>query len=239
MVAEALQLANDPEASVPALVELVEKDPPIATRLVAMANSALFRRGVEVTDIHAAVGRLGIQRTRDLLIQVAYASTVATGFRYKRQISESFNRSILCGVATRALCQALGENDTYAYIAGLVHNIGESRVYRILGGFRPPPKDLDLVADLVARYHNAAGAELAKLWTLPEQIVDAVALHHDDPADVPRHVQLVIAANHLVDTARAPATEDDEEPPAPPIELDEAVSDKVIELVQEAGAAAA
>ena len=235
VAAEALQLVNDPDGSIAQLVELVEKDPPIAARLVALANSAIYARGTSITDVRGAVGRLGMTNTRDLLLQVVYASTMMDVPKYKKQVTRTFKRGVLCGVAARALCRALKEADGYAYIAGLIHDIGEARMYKILSSLgKTAPKEEAIVDALVARYHQRAGAELAAEWSLPDEIVDAARSHHEDPDTVSRPVQIVVAAAALVDELVAET--DGEEIDAAPhsIDLPAAVVTSVKESVRDA-----
>jgi len=57
--------------------ELIMKDPPIAARFLATANSALYSRGQTIRSVTDAVARIGLGGARDLVFQVVYASNVA------------------------------------------------------------------------------------------------------------------------------------------------------------------
>src|SRR5690606_13810194 len=81
----ALELVNDPDASVAEFAKLIDKDPPIAARFLSVANSALYSRGRKVTSMEEAVMRLGIYGCRDLLMQVVYASTLTGLKKYQPQ----------------------------------------------------------------------------------------------------------------------------------------------------------
>jgi HD-like signal output (HDOD) protein len=66
-----------------------------------------------------------------------------------------------------------------AYLCGLLHDIGESRVYRILSESKLRPA-ADEVPVLVEKYHTRAGAELAMRWALPDELVQ-VCRRHEEP----------------------------------------------------------
>jgi len=203
-VAEAaLRLANDPDARIHDLAELVDTDPPIAARFMSVANSVAYWRGLLTSSTSSAIVRLGLANTRDLLFQVVYAASAGGLKRYQIQVQKSFKRSVVAAVAARTAARELGIESEYDYMSGLLHDIGEARIYRILDGLPNRVTDNKLVTDLVQRYHTAAGAEVAMAWKLPTEIVDACAAHHDPKAIGVPHVRLVMIADAVVDALEA------------------------------------
>ncbi|HYQ02017.1 MAG TPA: HDOD domain-containing protein [Polyangiaceae bacterium] len=206
-VAEAaLRLANDPDARINDLAELVDTDPPIAARFMSVANSVAYWRGLLTSSTQSAIVRLGLANTRDLLFQVVYAASAGGLKRYQVQVQKSFKRSVVAAVAARTAARELGIESEYDYMSGLLHDIGEARIYRILDGLPNRVSDAKLVTDLVQRYHTAAGAEVAMAWKLPTEIVDACAAHHDPQAASVPHVRLVMIADAVVDALEAGRT---------------------------------
>jgi putative nucleotidyltransferase with HDIG domain len=181
VAASALQLANDPNADIQRFSALVETDPPIAARFLGVANSAVYSRGRKVTSVLDAVMRIGLYSCRDLLFQAVYGATLRGLRHYQKPVEESFRRSVISAVVCRLVASELKSPFREAHLCGLLHDIGESRIYRILS-------DLDLqlgqpeVQDLVSRYHARAGAELALKWQLPKEIVEVCGKHHEPGA---------------------------------------------------------
>jgi HD-like signal output (HDOD) protein len=197
VAAQAIRFANDPNSDLRRLAELVEADPPIAARLLAVANSVVYTRTVRVSTTRAAIIRLGLEGTRDLLFQVVYASSTVGLPRYQDLVARSFRRSVLAGIAARLVSDKMRYRFEYDYLCGLLHNIGEARVYRILANFKES-MDLDVVEELVERHHRRAGAELAISWGLPEPIIETCSHHHDDPEKASPLVKMVMMADLLV-----------------------------------------
>jgi HD-like signal output (HDOD) protein len=197
VAAQAIRFANDPNSDLRKLAELVEADPPIAARLLAVANSVIYTRTVRVSTTRAAIIRLGVEGTRDLLFQVVYASSTVGLPRYQDLVARSFRRSVLAGIAARIVSDKMRYRFEYDYLCGLLHNIGEARVYRILANFKESI-DLAIVEDVVTRHHARAGAELAIAWGLPEPIIETCAHHHDDPKKASTLVKMVMIADILV-----------------------------------------
>jgi putative nucleotidyltransferase with HDIG domain len=193
----AIRLANDPDARITELASLVDTDPPIAARFMSVANSVIYFRGWVTSSTQSAIVRLGLASTRDLLFQVVYASTSGGLKRYQAAVQASFRRSVIAAHASRVICRELSIGSEYDYMCGLLHDIGEARIYRVLDGLKERG-DSELVESLVRKYHESAGAEVAMAWKLPTEIVDACAAHHDPAAAATPHVRLVMIADCVV-----------------------------------------
>lgn len=204
VAAMALRLASDPEARIEELGGLVDTDPPIAARFLSVANSVAYWRGFLASSTHAAIVRLGLANTRDLLLQVVYASHASGLKRFHNSVQKCFQQSVMAAVASRVAREQLRIECDYDYMAGLLHDIGEARIYRILDDI---PKDVRidsrLVRHLLRRYHEAAGAEVAMAWQLPSEIVDACAAHHSADGPSSPHVRLVMIADAIVEALKA------------------------------------
>jgi putative nucleotidyltransferase with HDIG domain len=200
----AIRLANDPGARINDLASLVDTDPPIAARFMSVANSVIYFRGWVTSSTQSAIVRLGLASTRDLLFQVVYANTSGGLKKHQSAVQTSFRRSVIAAHAARVASRELSIGSEYDYMSGLLHDIGESRVYRILDGLKLPSTPA-LVASLVSKYHESAGAEVAMAWKLPTEIVDACAAHHDPAAAATPHVRLVMIADCIVDALEAEA----------------------------------
>jgi diguanylate cyclase (GGDEF)-like protein/putative nucleotidyltransferase with HDIG domain len=195
--AEALRLAEDPRTNMSNIAQLVERDPPLAARFVALASSAAYSRGARVVSTQAALVRIGLAMSRDLLLQVVYERSNAELPHYQAEVARSFEHSVRTAVAMRCIARERGRAHEYGYLCGLLHDIGEARIYRILAHMPDPPSP-EVAAEIVARHHERAGAEIARTWRLPHEIVDACARHHDRGENLAPNVRLVRAAEALL-----------------------------------------
>lgn len=62
------EAAEDSEISVAALSKVIGRDAALSARLIKVVNSPLLRAAVEVTDLHTAITRLGINYSCNLAI---------------------------------------------------------------------------------------------------------------------------------------------------------------------------
>jgi HD-like signal output (HDOD) protein len=201
---QALELANNPGSGVREFADLIMRDPPIAARFMATANSALYSRGQAIRSVPDAVARIGLGSARDLVFQVVYANTVTGLKAFQSEVEGSFQRSVLCGVICRVAGPLLRLNVADAYLCGLLHDIGESRVYRILSEAKQAPAAAEATA-LVRKYHSRAGAELAMRWALPDEIVQVCRRHEEKGAPTSDQLRLVRVADLVVSHVKEPS----------------------------------
>ena len=211
---EALRLAEDPRTDVGRIAKLVDRDPALAARFVALAGSAVYSGRVRPTNTTTALVRIGLHTARDLLLQVVYERVHEKLPLFGEEVAASFARSVRMAVAARALARRIAPGYDLAYLCGLLHDIGEARIYRILAELPEAANLKPEVEELVRRHHEAAGADVARVWKLPADILTTCASHHDVPIEhAPTPVRIVIGAAALVRLADAPPVDADGESP--------------------------
>ena len=198
--AQALRLARDPKSDMPRIARLVDRDPTLAARFISISNSPLYSAGSRVVSTHNALVRLGLATARDLLLQVVYERSHGGGGRFHREVAHVFARSVMAAVATQELARCLQMPFEDAYLCGLLHDIGEARIWRVLGEMHGV-ENAEEVAVLVARHHARAGAEVARAWALPSEVAEACEEHHDPPRRVNDRIRLVMVADIIAETA--------------------------------------
>lgn len=172
----ALRMANTPNVNLTKLARLLEKDPFTAARFLAVANSPAYYRGFRIASVRDALMRMGIGQGREILGNIANSVALPKYNELLEKHSEYANLSARCALA---VCHELHWTYEPAYLCGLLHNLGEARVLRILASLPTPEEGVRIVHDLVERYHAHAGAQLAEKWNLHSDIVQACALHHE------------------------------------------------------------
>jgi diguanylate cyclase (GGDEF)-like protein/putative nucleotidyltransferase with HDIG domain len=199
----ALRMAQRPNVNISTLAKVVEEDPLIAARFLAVGNSALYYRGFRTASTRDAVMRMGLGAARDILGAIANSASMP---QYTELLLERSARAALAAKCAVAVSRELALNYEPAYLCGLLHDIGEARVLRILANYPPPPEGEALIRELVQRYHTQAGAQLAERWNLHTDIVQACALHHDPEHMESRPVRVAMLSDQLSRVATAGGT---------------------------------
>lgn len=119
---------DDPNCSTEQAARLIQADPLLSARVVAMANSVLYNRsGREVVDVKTAVNRLGFGTLRTLAMALVtrQMSGAATSPEQRVAAERLWERTAHVAALARILAQRVtGQNPETALFAGLVHDIG-------------------------------------------------------------------------------------------------------------------
>jgi putative nucleotidyltransferase with HDIG domain len=177
------RLVEDPDADLSMAEATVVKDPTVAARVVAVANSAVNGGRAPVTSLRTAIGRLGLYQVRDVAFQVVALGKVFRVPAYAERMRDLFEASQAAGMLARAVAEARQEPNDAAYLCGLLHDMGEASVLAIVAEARSAPRldlpSLEALGPVVDRWHTRVGALVCTKWELPEVVVDAVAHHHE------------------------------------------------------------
>lgn len=193
IVNEILRTLDDDNATIGALIHLVERDPVIAANILAMANAVAMagRTQRDVNDIQVAVSLIGLAKVREIVLGVSLASFARDG----RLGNYFWEHSVAVGVATQELARLARCSVDYALVCGLLHDIGQlfmARCYPLEFQMVRMSMERDETLDLLdaerqhfGMDHCAIGAILAHAWRLSPSVVAAVQHHHDTepPAD--------------------------------------------------------
>lgn len=162
----------DPASSTAQAAQVVAQDPGLATRVLRMANSALFSRGTPVFDLDAAAAQLGM----DVLAQVVLSCEVYSRAAPLGVDLESLRReSLLCAKLAARIADA-GDAARLAGTAALLANCAIPLLAGIdrggLAQLRLPRMWAGLPQEAVV------AAYLLGLWGMPHALIEAVAFCH-------------------------------------------------------------
>ncbi|HYQ45284.1 MAG TPA: HDOD domain-containing protein [Polyangiaceae bacterium] len=162
---------DDEQTSADTVAGIVRQDPAMSSKVLQIVNSSLFSSGTAVSDVRAAVLRLGMKTIRNLALGIgAFDSVGKTSSRSKDSIEELQKRSLAIAQLSSRIAQGRDDTDA-AFMAGLVCDVGQL----ILAS---SPADGAFECQPDALTHAEVGAFLLGLWGLPFRIVEAVANHH-------------------------------------------------------------
>jgi putative nucleotidyltransferase with HDIG domain len=197
-----IELTADPDTPAAQLVRIVSKDQVIASRLLALANTAYCAPMLEVSTVTEAVVRIGTAAVRNLVITVSFYSRMYDQKLYgaagKRLVDHSIGTAYLARlVAERA---RLGTDELF--LCGLLHDIGKLVILKLAHdherqtGARLDRADL---AALLESEHAEIGARMLHRWNLPDTLEEPIQFHHDyrRATRYPRETAAIYLANHL------------------------------------------
>jgi len=169
------QALNDPDCHLEDAIRLVLGEPQLAARTVALANTSAFGAGREITNVRAAVTRIGY---RNLQMLVASLAVRQFGSRIQDPALRAKAAQLWEHTAqVAALAQVFARRITHvnpdtAMFAGIVHEIGGFFLLSCADEYpglldEDPEKWAELCEDVVTR-------ELARTLALPEPVAEAI-----------------------------------------------------------------
>lgn len=123
-----LHAMNDPDCSADSAARLIQAEPLLATKVLALANSAAYNRSDNaITDIRSAVLRVGLRMVQALATSVAcrqMARKADTPSR-QRMASQLWEHSAHVAALASVIARHLtGQPADTALFAGMVHELG-------------------------------------------------------------------------------------------------------------------
>ncbi len=199
-VAKVQEAMDDLSISPNQVAEHIIKDPPIAAKVLSVANSAAYGFPNRVDTIELAVALLGLRETYSIVLSAAVMNLFETSqrFDYKRYWEEAMN----CASAAKIIGKACGKTeDNGIFTAGLLHDIGRIALLET-DAEEYSTVDFSLVDDDLIKAeqacmgvaHTEAGYELASTWNLPRDISDAIRYHHQPDYCEENSVMVAIVA---------------------------------------------
>ena len=181
------------------IVEVIKCDNVLTAKLLRACNSPYFGLDDPVASVDQAVLLLGHQQILHIVLTLAFGSAMVVPLPgYAVEAEELWRHSLMTATAAEIVAAEAGEMNVEAPVAftvGLLHDIGKLALSQAI----TPEFQLELRqlveqarcsrAEAERRVlgvdHAEIGACLLKSWNLPDEIVEAVA-HHHQPVCEPR-----------------------------------------------------
>ncbi len=216
VIHKVLELADDPEASLPDLVEVVERDPAITANLLKTVNSAYMGLPVKVDSVHQAVSMLGLQQVVEMVMSQNLSGNLNRAQKgYGLEKGALWRQSLAVAMVARTLA---GQQDLMSlpaiYTAALLKDIGKVVLHEFvadkLSSIQKVVTDqamsfVEAEKEVLGMDHMMLGGIIAKQWNFSSHMVYMIENHHlpntaarNDPATSTLYLADMIAM--MVDT---------------------------------------
>jgi len=207
---ELFQMMQNPEASVPAISDLIAQDQALTAKILHLVNSAFYGYHKQIKTISRAVVILGLKAVRNAALAISV-------FDYFQGESSTENLDMRKfwehSIAVATICKVLADNANLtqteeAFTIGLLHDAGKLVEKRYF------PQDFEELCQAAREQHlswidgerllfqvNHAtiGKVIFRMWNFPPSVVGAVHLHHSavETAKYPQLAALVHTADYI------------------------------------------
>jgi hypothetical protein len=203
-----MQLISQDAVSYEQLGSLLRTDAALSATLLRAANSPLFGTLGEIRSIPIALLTLGMDRVGMLILNTAMWRMVPGG-RGRQSMRPWWRHNLATALLSKQL-SFKNMVDEYSYMCGLMHSIGQLVLFEAFplqyGNVLTAASERgcslrELERENFGVEHCELGAGLLKKWSIPAEMVDAAAPHHDPENGKSPITRLVniscTVANHL------------------------------------------
>ncbi len=177
---------SDPDMQV--IEKHILRDPSLSGQLLKMANSSFYRGMQEVTTVRNAIVRLGLAEVANLVTMLTQKKSFSTEDPFiSNYMDELWIHSVACALGAKWIAKEcrLPSKMNEAFFAGLLHDIGKAFLLLAIADLKKAgqiSQDLPhtFIEEAMDSLHAALGAQLLKMWNLPEVYCMVARQHHDE-----------------------------------------------------------
>lgn len=170
---------------------LIAQDAQISAKLIGLANTPMMGTSRKITSVKHAAMVLGLPRVRTVAMGIAIISLMKKpAGRFDLQDLWLHNMGVAFGMLAiaHAMPAHIRPHDDHIFLTGMMHDIGylalafldhhrSDALHEKLNSSKSSLA-LDIERAMLDITHDESGAELAKHWHFPEEIISAIRHHH-------------------------------------------------------------
>lgn len=193
-----LALPLDTDEGEAQLLTLIGQDPQISAKIIGLANSPVMGVPRKVGAVSDAALLLGLSRVKSVAIGIASMSNLSRlpsckHFKPQDLWLHSMAMAIVMRVIAQSMPRELRPKEDQIFLAGLLHDIGFMALHHIDAeasnelhhqlNLQPKRPILEIELETLGITHCYIGAQLARHWHLPPEIVAVLGYHHPPYVD--------------------------------------------------------
>lgn len=188
---QVLQLAQNPDIDLGKVADAVSADPAIAAKVMRIANSAMYSRRRQSTNLRQALIVLGLNATLTLALSFTLVATLKRNTTQGFDFNAYWRRTVLASAWGKLLASETGRRDAEEiFLAALLQDLGMLVIDKIwpevYEGIAPFKIEHSRICqheqNCIGTDHRSIGAALLRIWNMPEALVRAVQHSHDPSA---------------------------------------------------------
>ncbi|MBX2819217.1 MAG: HDOD domain-containing protein [Rhodothermaceae bacterium] len=194
IVAQVMQLINNPSVNANTLARLIHKDQALAGYVLRVSNSPMYAGTKEILTLRQAIARIGARTLGKIALSITMRGEVFKADGYEDLMATIWRQSLACGALAQEVGKAVQYNSETLYLCGLLHTVGKPVILQALDILKGELK-LELSYEgglaLIDEFHQDVGGRVAEQWKLPDAVKKA-ALHYHDPSVVEQNQKEVL-----------------------------------------------
>ena len=173
------------------LAAIIEKDPPLAAKILRLSNSAYYGFSTKVASLDRAITMLGFNTVKNLACAVAISGFFTPAQAGKVDLPGLWKHCLGTAACARRLVGSIAPPlAEEAFLSGILHDIGTIIIFnnfpdlaleslRVMREKKISQSDAE--KEVIGFTHEAAGAFLVSKWNFPPSFYRITRLHHNPP----------------------------------------------------------
>ncbi len=183
------------------LENTIKMDPGLSAKILKVANSALYARQREVSNLQTAITLLGFKTIKSLVLLIT-ASNMFSKSQNTAFYKFYWKHSVINAFMARSIAEKTGARQLadQCFLSGLLHDIGQVALHnsnpegyaQVLELAKTQAKRISEIEEsLFESNHREVGASVLKNWSFPDVYVDSAA-EHGSPNITSPHKQTIL-----------------------------------------------
>ena len=175
---ESLLSKEDP--SIDDLAQIVKKDILISSKLISIANSALYKGMEKVDSLNSALLRLGLRASSAMISSITAKDMFKSDNAFvNNQLQRLWIHSFSCACFAKRLGEELqSPNPDSLFLMGIVHDIGKMLLVKAVSDLDPEERFEKEMQTAIHEIHTTFGAALLKKMRFGVGLVHITEFHH-------------------------------------------------------------
>lgn len=185
VAAKVLKFMDNEYSSVEELENIILTDQALSTRILRIANSAYYLKGMKIDSIPTAIIRIGFKTMKSLVVATSVKDLHRKFGLFEQKLWEhSLGVSIAASILAKETRMSSPDE---ALVAGLIHDVGKtvlnnsmSETYSLVVEkvYEEGMSFIDAENEMLEFNHCSVGGFVARKWRLPKNLEMVIEHHH-------------------------------------------------------------
>ena len=179
---------DDEASSIDDIGDIIAFDPSLATQLLRVANSALYRFPNKIDTVTRAIQVVGTRSTYDLALAYGVSQAFSDVDGQRIDLDKFWEQSVSCGLLAKYFADMRNIREPERlFVSGLLHNIGELVTVSVLPEsatrcqtFNTRVSPAELQFGVLGFTYAELSARLIEKWDIPSSIYTPIASIHKE-----------------------------------------------------------
>lgn len=205
-----IKITEDPDSTIEDLEKEILLDQSLTSKILRLANSTHYGYPRKINTISQATILLGFKTIKSIVLASTVSKMMAKELKgYGLGKNDLWTQSQTCAIISRYIAKDVGFNGPEtAYIGGLLRDIGKTIInYYVEKEYNTITNRvqfgkvsfLEAEEEILGFNHAQVGEKIAERWNFPQELVEAIGLHHNPETSTidPKLVSIVHIADSI------------------------------------------